>query len=532
MSDSVKVDLRHSPTIARALVSVANVVGVMGPVGSGKSHGCSSKIFWHAQKQPIQTDKVTGDKVRRARYAIIRNTGPELKSTTIKTFTQIFPEGPHGRVVYSAPITYMMRFPARPGVPGLEIEVMFLALDNPKDVRKLLSLELTGSWVNEAREINHAIIDALTGRVGRYPSMADGGCVDPMVWCDTNPPDEDSWWYEYFENNHEPIKFRQADGKIIDLSYKIFQQPPAVLELREMSSGQYESIEPDYEYIFEPDEVIPAAGSYWGINPEAENLANLDGAYYARQLINRSRSHIVVYAQGKYGYVRTGKPVIPEFIEQMQVQDLPYIPDVPWDIGIDIGGGTLTPAAVIGQIHPTTGTKIIFHELCAKDMGVEAFSKNLRDFISINLPAGAEIRKVSTDPAAEKRDEIFETKVNEYLRAEGFPVVPAPTNDQHVRREAIASPCTRMIQGKPALLIHPRCKTLINGLKGKWDYRQMNISTSAGQPIYSTKPSKNEYSHPCDALGYFLLGAGEGKPVSKHQNSRTHRQGTGTYREE
>ena len=523
--DRITVDLRNSPTIARALMSTANVTGIMGPVGSGKSHGCSTKIFLHASMQPVQKDNV-----RRARYAIIRNTGPELKSTTIKTFTSIFPEGPHGRVIYSAPITYKMVWPERAGQPGLEIEVMFLALDNPQDVRKLLSLELTGAWINEAREINRVIVDALTGRVGRYPSKADGGCVQPMVWADTNPPDEDSWWFEYFESNHEPIKFRLPDGTMIDLSYRLYKQPPAVLELREQSNGKFESIEPGFDYVYERDEIIPAAGSYWGINPEAENLTNLDAGYYARQLINRSRAYIMVYAQGKYGYVRTGKPVIPEFNYETQVQDLPFMPDVPWDIGIDIGGGTLTPAAVLGQVHPMAGTKIIYHELCAKDMGVEAFAKNLKDFIKNNLPGDAKIRKVITDPAAEQRDQVFETKINEYLRAEGFPVTPASTNDQHVRREAIASPCNRIIMGKPALLIHPRCKILINGLKGKWDYREMKIAASDGKPMFSNKPSKNEYSHPCDALGYFLLGSGEGTPVSK--SSSKFSQGSLTYKSE
>lgn len=213
-----------------------------------------------------------------------------------------------------------------------------------------------------------------------------------------------------------------------------------------------------------------------------------------------------------------------------QVVDMPVLPDVPCDIGIDIGGGTLTPAAVLGQTHQMTGTKMVHHEICAKDMGVEAFCKLLGDFIKNNLP-GVKIRRVTTDPAAEQRDQVFETKINEYLRAEGFPVQPAPTNDPDVRREAIASPCNRIIMGKPALLIHPRCKTLINGLKGKWDFRQMNIKASDGKPMYSTKASKNEYSHPCDALGYYLLGGGEGTPVSKHKSSNTARAGGGTYKE-
>ena len=44
-------------------------------------------------------------------------------------------------------------------------------MDRPEDVKKLLSLELTGIWINEAREIPKSIVDACTMRVGRYPSM-------------------------------------------------------------------------------------------------------------------------------------------------------------------------------------------------------------------------------------------------------------------------------------------------------------------------------------------------------------------------
>jgi hypothetical protein len=509
---SIDIDFTHSPTIGHALIDRANVMGIMGPVGSGKSHGCSAKIMWHAELQHAQPDGW-----KRARYAIIRNTGPELKSTTIKTFTAIFPEGPHGRVTYSAPITYHMKFPPRDGQHGLDIEIMFLALDNPTDVKKLLSLELTGAWVNEAREINPVIIDALTGRVGRYPSMAQGGCVQPMTWCDTNPPDEDNWWYQYFETQKEPIKFRLATGEVIDLSYRLYRQPPAVLELREMSNGQYESIEPGFDYIFERDEVIPSAGTYWGINPEAENLSNLDPGYYARQLINKSRTHIQVYAQGKYGYVRTGKAVVPEFNHELQVMDVPLLRDQPIYIGVDIGGGTLTPAAVIGQVS-AMGTKIIHHELCAKDMGVDNFTRLLKDFLNVHY-ADFSIEAVYTDPAAEQRDQVFETKINEYLRAAQFPVRAAPTNAWKVRRQAIADPCSRLIGGKPALLIHPRCATLINGLKGKWDFRKMKV---VGAEMYADAPSKNIYSHPCDALGYFCSGLGEGQPMRQNRSTSAH----------
>ena len=61
-----------------------------------------------------------------------------------------------------------------------------------EDVKKLLSLELTGVWVNEAREIPKSIIDAVTMRCGRFPSMREGGPSWSGVICDTNAPEEDA----------------------------------------------------------------------------------------------------------------------------------------------------------------------------------------------------------------------------------------------------------------------------------------------------------------------------------------------------
>lgn len=504
----ITVDLQGSPTIYNAIADQSSFVGLMGPVGSGKSHGCCAKLMAHANMQPIQKDGF-----RRSRYAVIRNTGPELKSTTIKTFTGVFPEGPHGRVVYSAPITYRMVFPPRGGAAGLDIEVMFLALDNPQDVRKLLSLELTGAWINEAREIHRAIVDALTGRIGRFPSMKDGGCFMPQIWADTNPPDEMNWWFNFFETPQPPMIFTTPDGQEVNLSSRLFKQPPAMLELREMSDGRFESVEAGYEYIYERKEVLPAAGTWWGVNPEAENLRNLLPTYYPQQINNKSRQYIQVYVQGRYGYVQTGKPVVPEFNELLQVVDFPVLKDTPLRIGIDIGGGTLAPAAVIGQVHPMTGTKLIHSEVVAQDMGVESFAKTLRDHVHQNYPE-IPVQEVTTDPAAEQRDQIFETKVNEYLRAAGFPVRPAPTNNWAIRRQAIADPCSRIIQGKPGLLVHPRCKMLVNGLRGKWDFKKLSVK---GQDAFADRPSKNEYSHPCEAAGYLLLGAGEARPAQTNK---------------
>ena len=53
--------------------------GIRGPVGSGKSVGCCVEVFRRALAQ-----QKNDEGIRRSRWAIIRNTNPQLRTTTIK----------------------------------------------------------------------------------------------------------------------------------------------------------------------------------------------------------------------------------------------------------------------------------------------------------------------------------------------------------------------------------------------------------------------------------------------------------------
>jgi hypothetical protein len=57
--------------------------GIMGPFGSGKSTVCIMDILRRASLQ-----KPGKDKIRRSRWAVIRNTYPESRTTTIKSWHQ------------------------------------------------------------------------------------------------------------------------------------------------------------------------------------------------------------------------------------------------------------------------------------------------------------------------------------------------------------------------------------------------------------------------------------------------------------
>jgi len=105
------------------------VRGLMGPVGSGKSSSCCVEIVARALRQ-----RPSKDGIRRSRWLIIRNTYPELKSTTIKTWETWFPSNV-APMKWDTPITSTMKINNIGDGTGMELEVMFMALDKTKLVR-------------------------------------------------------------------------------------------------------------------------------------------------------------------------------------------------------------------------------------------------------------------------------------------------------------------------------------------------------------------------------------------------------------
>ena len=479
----LKLDFSSAPTIARFFKSDAFVRGLMGPVGSGKSYACCAEIF----RRAVQQRPSPRDGVKYSRWAIVRNTHPMLRTTTLKTWLELLPEHVWGPVKYSPPITHHINLPPRDGAAGIDMEVLFLALDDPKDVRKLLSLELTGAWVNEARELPKAVVDGLTHRVGRYPTKADGGPSWRGVIMDSNPMDDDHWYFRLAEKDRPTGRF----------AWDFFRQPGGVLEV---------PLEELPEEMPEAQGFIHQAGRWWQTNPKAENLRNLPTGYYDQLLGGKNLDWIQCYAKGEYTFVQEGRPVWPEFNDQMMAADLEPEPNVPVHIGLDFG---LTPAAVFAQKLPD-GRWHVLHELVSFDMGLERFCSMLKSDIEARFPRMEML--VWGDPAGSQRDQIFETTAFDHLKTHGILARPTATNEFRTRREALAIPMGRLIDGKPGFLIDRRCLKLRKSLGGGYHFKRLAIG--AGQERFRDVPDKNEHSHVGDAAGYCLLGS-EHKMMTK-----------------
>ena len=423
------------------------------------------------------------DGIRKSRWAIIRNTNPQLRTTTIKTWLDWFPEEDWGKFTWSVPYTHHIK------KGDIDLEIIFLALDRPEDVKKLLSLELTGIWINEARELPKSIIDACTMRVGRFPSMRDGGPSWTGVIADTNAPEEDHWWPimsgEVPIPDHIPRE--QAKMLVTPDNWRFYTQPSGMEEVRN-EEGELE----DY---------IP--------NKSAENQANMMKSYYPNLIQGKTKSWIDVYVMNRLGHIQDGKPVYPMFAPDVHVakEEIPVAAGVPVYVGVDFG---LTPAAVFGQ--KVRGRWLLQSEIVAIDMGIVRFAEVMRNELATRFAAAGEAI-IYGDPAGDFRAQTDESTPFHILRGAGLRAFPTHSNSVDLRLEAVSSQLTKMVEGKPVLLIDRRCPTLIKGFESGYAYKRMEVSGER----YADKPDKNMFSHVHDAAQYLFLGAGEGRALMNSQ---------------
>src|SRR6185369_10193417 len=141
---------------------------LIGPVGCGKSVASIIEIFSRALRQEPGRDGI-----RRTRWAVIRNTYPELKSTTLVTWKMWFPEHKFGKIKLDSPISQTIK------LNDVVLEVIFISLDGPDDIRKLRSLEVTGIYINELQFLDHLLFIEALKRCDRWPPKKFGA---PITW--------------------------------------------------------------------------------------------------------------------------------------------------------------------------------------------------------------------------------------------------------------------------------------------------------------------------------------------------------------
>jgi len=429
---------------------------IIGPVGSGKSTANFFKLIYMAglqQKGP--------DGIRRSRAVIVRNTATQLRDTTLNSWFTWFKDGQAGKW-HATDKKFVLKY------ADVECEVLFRPLDTPDDVARVLSLEVTFAILDEFVQIPQAIVDALSARCGRYPSVVEGGASNWGMWGASNPDTEDNWWFDYLHNGLGVIQ----PGEGVSLHRRM------VLDER------------NARYFLQPS----------GYSPGAENVENLPGgrAYYTNQAKNKSEAWIKQFIEAEWGYSIAGKPVVQSFNPKVHISPtrLVYSPNMHLVGGYDPGiGGS---AMIFGQ-EDLEGRLHVLGEIITSGLGASRFiNERLRPYLAREMPdLPSNGFTIAPDPAAGNRSPNDESTILATIKR-CFPVSIETNNRLPLRLNAIDHYTTKLVYGMPALIVDEQaCPMLTRALKGGWRY-----ALDKRENVRGTMPEKNAYSHPGDAFGY------------------------------
>lgn len=442
------------PTIGQFIQLSSRVQLLLGPIGGGKTTGVLMKLLALAHQQaPNSAGR------RKTRWAVVRNTRPQLRDSVLKTvFDWLPPDGT--RVVWrEVDMTMILTLPQVDGTV-VEAEIFFRALDDEADARRLLSVEFTGVWFSEFREIPLSLLTDALSRTGRYPSAADGGPTWHGLLGESNFPTRGSDWFHYLE-----------------------VEPPSYLTVLKQPSG---------------------------ISAEAENTAHLPADYYTILMEGTTPSWQQAHILCEYPDSLDGKAVYAatfkrdEHVAKAALRAITMGSSSPLImVGVDQGR---SPAAIITQMEPR-GRLNVLKEVHATNMGMDKFCDQ---YLTPALAqyAGCPILLI-IDPAGVQKSQVNDQSPADVLRARNYRVLPAPTNDPDRRIGAVE----RLFLQREGILIDPGCTQLIAACASDYRYKTKRNGELEDRP---------EKLHPIsdlsDALQYVALVAGRdvyGRVVAK-----------------
>lgn len=429
------------PTISDFMLDDSRVRLITGPYGSGKTTGCIMELVRRASMEYADTRGV-----RKTRFVVVRNTSQQLRQTILEDIRKWLQPAMVYKVTDS---TVELRFPLADGT-RVESDWLLIPLDRPEDQQRLLSLNITGGWVSEFREIPIKVVEALLGRCGRFKPLG----VEENAWYgvigESNPPDEDSEWYTKLEIE-------------LPSNWKLFKQPG-------------------------------------GMEPNAENRKYLPKTYYEDLIASNTPDWVDIHVHAKYGKSLSGQAVFrasfrPGF--HVSYEDIRPIPGRSLMIGQDFGR---TPASLVSQVDPR-GRLVIFKEVTTIDSGIEQFStSHLRPLLMEHFAGFASY--MIGDPSGRFKGQVTEESPFDALKRLGFKIYPASTNDIEPRLRAVEQLFLRQVDGGPAVIIcGAGCPQLVQALKFNYRYKRKQNGQLDDAP---------EKTHPwsdlADCLQYLALG--------------------------
>ncbi len=429
------VDFQIEPTLRDFWRSKAFYQFIIGPLGSSKTTNCIMKLMAYARLQ-----RPGRDGTRRTRFAIARPTLQQIKTTVLTDILTWFRPMLRYKVSDS-------KIEIRVG--DVESDWYLIPLENIEDQRRLLSMQLSGVYLNEFREIPLELMTAAAGRVDRFPRKLDGGCTNPFVMGDSNPPPLSGEWHNFL----------------------VSDKPDDCL------------------FVHQPS----------GLDPRATWRRYLPDGYYERLVQGHDKDWVSTHVRSMWSPDLSGEAVFrnsfnPEFHIRQSLQGSPGLALL---LGADWGR---TPAVLFAQLD-ARGRLCILKELLAENMNVELFYSTIVQPCMLNEFTGYRHFLIG-DPIGTAKSDRSEESIFDVLSRLGFNAIPAPTNDIAPRLRAVESRLLQAPGGEPGLLIDPvGCPMLVRALGHEYKYPRRKTGT------VDDKPDKSHpWSDLADSLQYLCLG--------------------------
>lgn len=440
---------------------------VAGPPGSGKSVACAIELIAIGLRQEPNQDGV-----RPTKFGVIRSTYGELERTTLETLKAWLPPQ-CTRVINTKPIRVHTRLPLPDGTVA-DMQFELIAIENVRDLGKLDSYEATAIWLNEMTGLPAELVGKAGERSGRYPPANMWGDGESHVTYygvigDYNYPPKDHWLVPYLHEGALPE------------NTMLYEQPAALLEHIDADTGEVS----------------------YTINPEAENLVNLDGGRkYLDDLTTYQRlgAYDLIQTRLLCRYGRAGgdgKSVFTNFDKEYHVAAESLTPHKFTDTMVSIDTSGIHPCALFWQYIRDVWT--ITDGVYGEEMGLEVFIDDVMTPLIALRYAGCNITCVC-DPANARDARTAITPID-LLRDRGYDALPAPTNRFKERLQA----CEIMLNRRERrrVSINPDITPLVDALDGGYQYKKLQVS--GVNTIFSSQPLKNRYSHWADAFQYGCL---------------------------
>jgi len=235
-------------------------------------------------------------------------------------------------------------------------------------------------------------------------------------------------------------------------------------------------------------------------NPKAENVKWLVENYYADQIKGKTKAWIKSRVLNEIALVIDGSPVYPNFRPDFHVAREALKPVPGHDVLVAIDPGRW-PAALFMQ--DIAGRVYVQYELLGFNEPATTFAPKVKRFLEHHYQ-GFTVGFIG-DPKGFDRGQATDDSAWDVFKANGMVVRPAPVKQNQI--ETRVSALSHILDDNPAgvarFVLSPLCRTTKIGLAGRYCLEKDETGV--------LKPTKNRYSHPCNALEYGMLGLGEGK---------------------